>query len=101
MNQPIGHDINGRPLRVGDEVVIVACARLHWMIGTISQVIGVSLISGNAVLSEENEAGMNYEASPRFLRKLHDDHRPANESFGDMISALVGNKRVGAYNESV
>lgn len=42
MNQPIGHDINGRPLRV--------------------------------------------------------NHRPANESFGEMMEYLVGNKRVGVYN---
>ena len=102
MSEIIGHDINGRPLRVGDEVVMVNAVNPR------------SIVKNGAVLTVMRDAGtikssatgrvfeaFNPKEIPGFyaeyaaVRKLEDDHRPSNESFGEMMEGLVGNKRVG------
>ncbi len=96
MKPVIGHDINGRPLRVGDEVVMVNAVNPR------------SIVKNGAVLTVMRDAGtiessvtgrifeaFNPAEIPDFyaeyaaVRKL-DDHRPANESFTEIMSKLKG-----------
>ena len=104
MTNVLGHDINGRPLRVGDEVVVVKArlkenlgqtARVLCNLGKIEGFAGDERLGLDRVFMADQGSKINH-ARQESLRKLHDDHRPANESFGEMMAALVGNKRVGA-----
>ena len=98
MTNIIGHDIDGRPLRVGDEVVIVE-ARLKENLGQRARVIsnlgkvegfaGDERVEIDRVLTGTFGSKLNH-ARPESLRKLHNDHRPADESFTEMMDKLKG-----------
>ena len=97
MTEVIGHDINGRPLRVGDEVVVADKELRH--LGTQCRVLGIcKVVQGEVEVSIpfDGDEYQWYSALPEQLRKLTDDHRPADESCGEMMTALVGNKRAEA-----
>ena len=91
----IGHDIDGRPLRVGDEVVVVK-ARISGNIGQKVKVLrAIGRVNGFAgeervvidkALPASNGNKINH-ARPESLRKLHNDHQPAG-SFEDVMAGL-------------
>lgn len=97
MTNIIGHDIDGRPLRVGDEVVVVE-ARISGNIGQKVKVLrAIGRVNGFAgeervvidkALPASNGNKINH-ARPESLRKLHNDHRPADESFTEMMDKLT------------
>lgn len=88
----LGHDIDGRPLRVGDEVVVVgAFHREHQNL--------IAVIIGEAPKGELGDVCVDVwdghfdawsTAFGRQLRKLTDDHRPADESFTEMMDKFKG-----------
>ena len=89
MTEIIGHDINGRPLRAGDEVVVADKELRHF--GTQCRVLGTcKIVQGEVEVSIpfDGDEYQWYSALPEQLRKLHNDHRPANESFGEMMGKL-------------
>jgi len=96
MNNIIGHDINGRPLRVGDKVVMVNAVNPRSIIKN-GEVLTVMRDAG---MIESSATGRIFEAFnpveiPDFyaeyaaVRKL-DDHRPATESFDEIMSKFKG-----------
>lgn len=93
MTNPIlGHDINGRPLRAGDEVVLVR-PRLgrEKMAGMHTKIIRVA-DDGDMVLAEKNAViGRNWEAKPESLRKL-DNHQSAG-SFDEVMAGIKNGQR--------
>jgi len=93
MTDILGHDIDGRPLRAGDKVVILnsgATGRKHD--GAVCSVIGRCPIHPSiAVEISIPYYGSRYKwwsSSPKNLRKLNTDHRPATESFSEMMNNL-------------
>lgn len=92
MNDCIGHDIDGRPLRVGDEVVIVSAKYRHELIGTRCKVVGRAPEWHPEGSLETNIEGMlsGLCGLPEMFRKLHNDHRPADESFTEIMGKLKG-----------
>ena len=85
MSDILGHDIDERPLRVGDEVVVVRSGSPCE--GAVCSVIGacecgcdgltISLASHTSTTGYKSAYGSS-------LRKLQSDHRPADESFSEM-----------------
>lgn len=93
MTDILGTDINGRPLRVGDEVVLVEVTNpfSQYRSGQVLTIGGyrglVQMISGAFEAFWPKEDGA-YSCAFDSVRKLHDDHRPADESFGEMMGKL-------------
>lgn len=92
MNDIIGHDIDGRPLRVGDEVVVVGDDQdvKSCEVGKFCEVSGPSHYPW--VDPRKPEVGLSDGEDVRcsMIRKLHNDHRPATESFTEIISKFKG-----------
>lgn len=93
MSDILGHDIDGRPLRVGDQVVAAWVAKGKEKYGSkVFIVVGTSdhpMFPGQvrlSVLRGHKEAGLYGE--PSGLRKLHNDHRPADQSFAQIMNGL-------------
>lgn len=90
----IGHDINGRPLRVGDGVVLARVLNplSRFKAGerlTIGGDLGLTqMITGPFEAFwpiEDAEYSCAYDS----VHKLHNDHRPADESFTEMMDKLT------------
>ena len=88
----IGHDIDGRPLRVGDEVVLVRVLNplSRFKAGerlTIGGDLGLTkMITGSFKAFwpiEDAEYACAYDS----VHKLHNDHQPAG-SFEDVMARL-------------
>lgn len=95
MSDILGHDIDGRPLRAGDEVVIVGIGCVHF--GATTRVIGLDSHNGSVSISIPYP-GIEYKwycADGHDLKKLMSDHRPANESFGEMMGKFTNNRVEG------
>lgn len=95
----LGHDIDGRPLRVGDEVVVVATAvksnygkrtKVTGYLGEVYGWEGEDRVEIDVTLSGllPNTFCNHHPAGK--LRKLHNDHRPANDSFTEIMSKFKG-----------
>jgi len=85
MSEILGHDINGRPLRAGDEVVIVAAGHSKY-IGQKAGVIGLSSEFYGLIRLDLLDEGMNCCIDGSELRKL-DNHQPAG-SFDEVMAGL-------------
>ena len=90
MSDIIGHDIDGRPLRVGDEVLVISCEDrdLAYMVGDVYAVTGVD-DAGELVIDAVSYDGWEVGVYPRNIRKL-DNHHPATESFTEIMSKFKG-----------
>ena len=87
----LGHDIDGRPLRVGDEVVVVSVKRSAYadLIGEVIAIIGSGHRQGTVTVDVPPRlGGIAVVTEPSRLRKITDDHQPADESFEDMMRNL-------------
>lgn len=95
MDNVLGHDIDGRPLRVGDDVVLVDPRKASWAPykGKLFTVRGID--PDNGWMVTVNELPDPYATNPARVRKLHNDHRPADESFEDMMNNLKSPEKMG------
>lgn len=86
MTDILGHDVDGRPLRVGDEVVVVA-AGSKWArtIGMKATVTG-GPDHDNCDIEITLDGGVCGDTHARWLRKL-DNHQPAG-SFDEVMAGL-------------
>lgn len=90
-NEPIGFDIDGRPLRVGDQVVLVGLVRDVSHNGLTGEVVEYLPFRGRiGTTCRDPDSGRRISVKPENLRKLHKDHRPADESFTEMMDKLKG-----------
>lgn len=92
MSDIIGHDIDGRPLRVGDEVVLARVLNplSRFKAGerlTIGGALGlIQMITGPFEAFWPIEDA-EYSCAYNSVRKLHNDHQPAG-SFEDVMAGL-------------
>lgn len=88
MNDCVGRDIDGRPLRVGDEVVVLyADGDWSGIVGQVAKVTGTADF-GYLDIEITLQCGQVGDTLAKDLRKLHNDHRPADESFGEVMAGL-------------
>ena len=92
MDNIVGHDCDGRPLRSGDKAYLVNLEDEYAILNdTEVTVVGYS---GFPIFTIEITTPPNFpdDRSPytkeKHLRKKHDDHKPADESFDEMMSNL-------------
>lgn len=88
MTDILGHDINGRPLQAGDEVVVVD-AGPHYgaMIGKIFTVTGPAEPPYKEPEVEITGHGKCGDIFQRHIARINQDHQPAG-SFDDVMAGL-------------
>ena len=95
MSDILGHDINGRPLRAGDRVVIEV-PDPRWDEGPGPFIVaGPSItLRGAVVFREPSMSGGKMGAECETLRKLTDDHQKSEYTYAQLLDSL--NKPVKA-----
>jgi len=95
MSDILGHDINGRPLRAGDRVVIEV-TNPKWDEGPGPFIVaGLSITRRDAVVFREPSMdGGKLGSICKALRKLNDDHQKSEYTYEQLLDSL--NKPVKA-----
>jgi len=92
MSAILGHDIHGRPLKAGDEVMLVNTSDLfRHLEGATTCVVGKSPRNDypiEIIPPTGFQDGFAPYTSSKYLRKLTGDHRSASESFTDLMHSL-------------
>lgn len=92
MTDILGTDCNGRPLRAGDEVVIVSAGEFRF-VNMTAEVIGPSSEYPGLIRLDLLDDGMNCCIDGSELRKL-DNHQPAG-SFDEVMAGLNQTQQIG------
>jgi len=92
MSEILGHDVNGRPLRAGDRVVVVAPRKYPHLKGVSMTVTGPSKWAGFVVTNHPHPDPAFEFCKPACdqLRRLDDrtDHRPSEYTFDSLMDHL-------------
>lgn len=90
MSDILGHDVDGRPLRAGDQVVIVRKDSVRF--GQRCAVTGACACgcSGLTVDIKSKFSSTGYKSAYSSSIRKVDNHQPADESFGDLMNKLNG-----------
>lgn len=91
MSDILGHDIDGRPLRVGDEVIVVGLRNDADMNGKFVVITGPHFWRVNCF----QIAGYQRALYGDNARKTAKDHRPADQSYGEIMRGLKQSNRTG------
>lgn len=81
MTNILGYDIEGRPLRAGDEVVLLWVNDPETVVNRPVTVTGAEHCCGYQLVQYDGF----YLVVGQQLRKLRGDHKPASESFQDIM----------------
>lgn len=84
MSDILGHDCDGRPLRVGDEAVLIWVVDPENVVNELVQITGAEDWYGYKLIQHD---GFFLVVGDQ-LRKLRKDQGKANESFTDMLHRL-------------
>lgn len=94
MGDILAYDIDGKPLKKGDQVIIVG-SRAPFN-GKTTKVIGPSSLPAYDVDIDLviPGTGLEFSADGDQLRKIDSDHKPAEQSFSELMSNLTGSLEV-------
>ena len=88
----LGHDVNGRPLRAGDQCIYVNLVRYPHDNGKVVRIVRGAGRFGDVETDETPgpAPGMTWKVRTQFLRRLDDrtDHQPSEYTFDSLMDHL-------------
>ncbi|BES72197.1 hypothetical protein RE428_32150 [Marinobacter nanhaiticus D15-8W] len=98
MTNILGYDIDGRPLRAGDQCVLAGLEECPEFNGLYVIVVGPADCGWfpDDLKVKHFAETLKDHVAPNRLRKLNDDHKPASESFQDIMRKYGSKQGVGA-----
>ena len=96
MSEILGYDVNGRPLRAGDRVVLFRCGHPEFDedVGRIFTVRDRSSVFSDSLKCDERLTSgwspADYSLSPKTIRRIDDrtDHQPSEYTFDSLMDHL-------------
>tara|TARA_R100000656_G_scaffold22315_1_gene19885 strand:- start:7691 stop:8005 length:315 start_codon:yes stop_codon:yes gene_type:complete len=98
MSEILGHDVNGRPLRAGDKVVVLSPDKAPQLKGAVVTVLGPTtssclgdIVRGDVDIDVPHPNGGWFGATPhKNLRRIDDrtDHQPSEYTFDSLMDHL-------------